>query len=273
MYCILVNGDEIACQKGGGRSVSRLVDTHAHLEEIENLEQAITEARSANIIAIIAVGSDCESNQKVLALAQVYKGLVYPALGLHPWNLKGADVERNLEFIEAHIDEAVGIGEIGLDYDKRVRVRAEKDWQKHVLGRVLRIGKIHKKPVIIHSRYAWRDSLSLVEEAQLEKAVFHWYTGTSSVLRDIISQGYYVSATPAVEYHEEHRRAVREVPLERLLLETDSPVVYRRGTEFEYESRPAHILRALSGVSRLRDIDEAQVAEVTTDNALKFFGL
>ena len=251
----------------------RLIETHAHLEEIEGLEQAITEAKLANIIAIIAVGSDYESNKKVLALAQAYKDFVYPALGLHPWNLKGADIEHDLEFIEAHIHEAVAIGEIGLDYDKRVTARAEKDLQARVLRQLLRIGKTHNKPVIIHSRYAWRDSLSLVEQAKLDKAVFHWYTGTSSVLRDIISRGYFISATPAVEYHEEHRRAVKEIPLERLLLETDSPVVYRRGTEFEYESRPAHILKVLKGVSRLTGIGEAQIAEVTTDNALKFFDL
>lgn len=138
---------------------------------------------------------------------------------------------------------------------------------------ILKIAKTYNKPVIIHSRYAWRDSLSLVEEAQLEKAVFHWYTGTSSVLRDIVSQGYFVSATPAVEYHEEHRRAVKEIPLERLLLETDSPVIYRRRSEFEYESRPTDILRALTGVARLKGMSEAKIAEVTTANALKFFSL
>lgn len=249
----------------------RLIDTHAHLEEIINLEQAITEAKSANIIGIIGVGSDYESNQKVLHFAQVYKDFVYPALGLHPWKLKSSEIDRNLEFIEANIGKAVGVGEIGLDYDKRVRAIAEKDLQKSALKEVLRIARIYQKPVIIHSRYAWRDSLSLVEEAQIENAIFHWYTGTSSVLRDIVSQGYFISATPAVEYHEEHKRAVKEIPLERLLLETDSPVVYRRGSEFEYESRPADILRVLTGVAKLREVSEAQVAEITTDNALKFF--
>jgi len=251
--------------------VYRLIDTHAHLEEIKNLEQAITEAKSANIIGIIGVGSDYESNQKVLHFAQVYKDFVYPALGLHPWKLKSSEIDRNLEFIEANIGKAVGVGEIGLDYDKRVRAIAEKDLQKSALKEVLRIARIYQKPVIIHSRYAWRDSLSLVEEAQIENAIFHWYTGTSSVLRDIVSQGYFISATPAVEYHEEHKRAVKEIPLERLLLETDSPVVYRRGSEFEYESRPADILRVLTGVAKLREVSEAQVAEITTDNALKFF--
>jgi TatD DNase family protein len=253
--------------------VYQLIDTHAHLEEIEDLEQAIAEAKSANITAIIAVGSDYESNQEVLALAQVYRDFVYPALGLHPWNIADADIAHDLHFIEANINKAVAIGEIGLDYHKRVRARAEKDLQKSVLKELLEIARTYQKPVIIHSRYAWRDAFSLVDEARLEKAVFHWYTGTSSVLRDIVSQGYFISATPAVEYHEEHRRAVKEIPLERLLLETDSPVVYRGGREFEYESRPAHILRVLKGVSELRGMDEIQIAEVTTANALRFFSL
>jgi len=251
----------------------RLIDTHVHLEEIEELEKALTEAKAADIIAIIAVGSDYESNQKVLELAKVYKNFIYPALGLHPSRIKDSEIDRNLEFVEAHIDKAVAIGEVGLDYHKKVRTVAEKDLQKSVLKEQLKIAKTHKKPAIIHSRYAWRDAFILVEDAQLEKVVFHWYTGTSSVLRDIVSQGYFISATPAVEYHEEHRRAVKEIPLERLLLETDSPVMYRRGSEFEYESKPADILRALKGVAGLKGVSEAQIAEITTDNALRFFCL
>ena len=70
----------------------RLIDTHAHLEEIDNLEQAIAEAKSANVMAIIGVGSDCQSNQKVLDLAQTYKGFVYPAMGWHPWNMKSTEI-------------------------------------------------------------------------------------------------------------------------------------------------------------------------------------
>lgn len=251
----------------------RLIDTHAHLEEIENLEQALAEAKSANIIAIIGVGTDYESNQKVLDFARTYKDLVYPALGLHPWNIKASEIDQNLKFIETHINKAVAIGEIGLDYHKRVRAIAEKDLQKYALKEALKIAGKYKKPVIIHSRYAWRDSLALVEEAQLERAVFHWYTGPSSVLRDIISQGYFISATPAVEYHEEHRRAIKEIPLDRLLLETDSPVVYGRGRDFEYESRPVHILAALRGAAQLKGMSEAEIAEITTDNALDFFRL
>jgi TatD DNase family protein len=269
-WCLLICATK---RRGSDFQVYRLIDTHAHLEEIRDLEPAISQAKSANITAIIGVGSDYESNQKVLDLAQVYKGFIFPALGLHPYKLKNSEIGRTLEFIEAHIASAVGIGEIGLDYDKRVRAITEKDEQKRVLKEVLKLAKKYEKPVTMHSRYAWRDSLSLVEEAGIEKAVFHWYAGTSSVLRDIVSRGYFISATPAVEYHEEHRRAVREIPLERLLLETDTPVIYRRGSEFEYESRPADIFRVLRGVAQLKGLTEAQIAEITTNNAVKFFNL
>ena len=251
----------------------QLIDTHAHLDEIENLEQAIAEIRAANIIAIIGVGSDYESNQEVLHLARVYRDFVYPAIGLHPGRLKYSEIDRNLEFIEAHISQAVGVGEVGLDYHKRIRAIAEKDLQKYVLKKIFKIAKAYKKPVIIHSRYAWRDALSLVEEAGLQEAVFHWYTGTSSVLRDIVSQGYFISATPAVEYHEEHRRAIKEIPLDRLLLETDSPVIYRRGSELEYEAKPTDVLRVLKVVASLKGVSEARIAEVTTANAVKLFSL
>ncbi|TET68860.1 MAG: hypothetical protein E3J40_00380, partial [Dehalococcoidia bacterium] len=102
-------------------------------------------------------------------------------------------------------------------------------------------------------------------------AVFHWFTGFSSVLRGIIDGGYFVSATPAVEYHEEHRRAVREAPLQRLLLETDCPVTYGRAAR--YESKPADVLRDLEAVSQLKGIDETEIAEQTTRNAINFFSL
>ncbi len=153
----------------------RLIDTHAHLDEIENLEDVLAEAKKAGVVAVIAVGSDLESNQKVLKIAGLHKGFVYPALGWHPWFIKETEIDASLEFIDSHIDRAVALGEIGLDYHKRVRAVADKDLQKRVLGGLLKIAEDHDKPALIHSRYAWRDAFDAVEEAQLEKAVFHWY--------------------------------------------------------------------------------------------------
>ncbi len=251
----------------------RLIDTHAHLDEIENLKSVVTQAKAAGVITVIAVGQDLTSNKKTLEIAERYPGFVYPALGYHPWNIKESEISANLEFIKANIDKAVGIGEVGLDYHKRVRAAADKDLQKRVLAELLKIAKEHDKPALIHSRYAWQDAFDMVKGAGMTKAVFHWYTGTSSVLRDIIDSGYYVSATPAVEYHEEHRRAVKETPLGQLLLETDSPVVYARGREGEFKSSPADVVRSLKGAAVLKGLSEEELAKATTENARRLFGI
>jgi TatD DNase family protein len=252
----------------------KLIDTHAHLDELKGLGLKLEAAKKAGIIAIIAVGSNQQSNAKTLEISQKHRHFVYPALGLHPWelaNLGTSEIDGDLRFIEHNIASAVAVGEIGLDYDKRVLKAASKELQKEVLGRLLNIAKIYGKAAIIHSRYAWKDALQLVQDVGIDKAVFHWFTGFSSVLRDIIDGGYFVSATPATEYHEEHRRAIREAPLPRLLLETDCPVAYGRGAR--YESQPADILRGLEAVSKLKRIDEATIAELTTRNATNFFSL
>jgi TatD DNase family protein len=253
--------------------MNAIIDTHAHLDEIENLEQVVAQAKVAGLEAIIAVGQDLKSNVRTLEIAAQYPGFVYPALGLHPWNIREAEVDTNLDFIKANISKAVAVGEVGLDYHKRVREGADKDLQKRVLLELLKIAEDNRKPACIHSRYAWRDAFDLVREAGLEKAVFHWYTGTSSVLRDIISGGYDISVTPAVSYHEEHRRAVKETPLEQLLLETDSPVTYARGREGEFKASPADTMRSLKGAAELKGLNEAELAEITTRNAKRLFGI
>jgi TatD DNase family protein len=252
--------------------VYRLIDTHAHLDELKNLDLALDEAKKAGVIAIVAVGSNQQSNIETLEISQKHRDLVHPALGLHPWqlaNLGPSEIDDNLRFVEQNIASAVAVGEIGLDYDKRVRKVAPKELQQEVLGRLLNIARRHARPAIIHSRYAWKDALSLVQNAGIDRAVFHWFTGFSSVLKDIIDGGYFVSATPATEYHEEHRRAVKEAPLQKLLLETDCPVTY--GREARYESRPVDVLRGLKAVSQLKGVEEAAIAEQTTGNAVEFF--
>ncbi len=248
----------------------RLIDTHAHLEELDPLEldQAIGRARQAGVVAIVAVGSEYESNNRVLEIAARYQGLVYPALGLHPGVLDraGQRLERELQFIDSHLDQAVAVGEVGLDYHKRALAGAGKEQQQRVFRALLALGRRHGRPVIIHSRYAWKDSLSLAAESGVEAAVFHWFTGPEGVLQAIIDAGHYVSATIAAEYHAEHRRAVKEVPLDRLLLETDCPVIYRG-----HRSEPADVRRSLLAAAGIRGVSPEEVARRTTENAARLF--
>lgn len=248
----------------------QLIDSHAHLEELEDLDSAMERARLSGVIAIVAVGSDYQSNNQVLEIAQRYENFVYPALGYHPWNLEQAtsSLNRNLQFMEDNMKNIVALGEVGLDYHKELIKKSSKDLQKEVLRGVLALAKKYNKLVIIHCRYAWRDSFTLVKEAQVKKAAFHWYTGPLNVLKDILSQGYFISATLAVEYHEEHRRAIKETPLEKLLLETDAPVTYRG-----HQAEPADVVQVLLAVAELKGLLPNIIARKTTENAIKLYGI
>jgi TatD DNase family protein len=247
-----------------------LIDSHAHLEEMEDLDSAIERAKQSGVVAIVAVGSNYQSNNQVLEIAEKYRNFVYPAIGFHPGSLREAisSLERNLQFIEENVEKVVALGEIGLDYHKELIKLSSKDLQKEVLGSILALARRYNKPVIVHSRYAWRDSFTLVKEAEVEKATFHWYTGPINVLKDILSQGYFVSATLAAEYHEEHRRAIKEAKLENLLLETDSPVIYRG-----HHAEPADVVRVLISVAGLKGLPPQMVANKTTESAMRLYGI
>lgn len=250
-----------------------MIDTHAHLDEIEELPRVLESAVKAGVAAIIAVGSDMKSNQAVLDISRRHPGFVFPAIGLHPWNLRAESLQTELDFITEHVAEAVALGEIGLDYSKRVLSLNSKGMQKEALLQILNIAASTGKPALLHSRYAWRDCLEMARGSHVEKAVFHWYTGPSGVLKDILASGYYLSATPALDYHEEHRRAIRETPADRLLLETDSPVVYARGRQGEFEARPYDVRRSLEAASFLKQIQPEELAAMTASNAVRLFGL
>ena len=236
--------------------------------------EALQEALAAGVVAVVAVGMDYDSNSQVLELATRHKGVVHAALGLHPWQLAGkvrADVERILRQIEDNLGRAVAVGEVGLDYDKHVLAGASREQQQSILRDVLTIAARHGKPVSVHSRYAWRDALDSVGRSGVRAAAFHWYTGPSSVLAGILRGGYTVSITPAVEYHAEHRRMARQAPAGNLMLETDCPVRY--GLETKYASAPKDVQRALAAAANIKRMDVAVLAEQTTQNALRFFGV
>lgn len=243
--------------------LKQLIDGHAHLNEIDGIEPALERARAAGVMLIVAVGMDTPSNRRTLELAREYPEFIHPAVGYHPWSIVPKQVDQVMEHLAEQLPSCVALGEVGLDY----KVRIKKPIQWDVFGRVLELAAECKKPVIVHSRYSHQRSHRMVTAAGIEKAVFHWYSGPLDVLERIITDGYYVSCTPALAYSTHHQTAIRQVPLERILIETDCPVAYRGKT-----SEPAHLMDTLDHLSRLRSLPLAEAARITTANARKFFG-
>jgi len=241
-----------------------LVDGHAHLEGLNDLTESIQEAKAAGVCGVIAVGMDIESNQKVLKIARENKGYIYPALGYHPWEIKEEEVEKNLSFIRNHVEECIALGEIGLDY----KIKVKKELQRKVFGDLLDIALESNKPTIIHCRYSHRRAFEMVKERNITRAVFHWYSGPVNLLDKILSMEYLISATPALVYSPPHQDAIKKAPLERILLETDTPVLYQGR-----ESRPKDVMVTLQEAARLKGLKPSIVAEQTTKNASRYFGI
>ena len=248
----------------------RLVDTHAHLSDLEDREGVIMRAREAGIEAIVAVGGNMDTSRATLGWADDYEGYVYPALGIHPTEWIGDDVDETLRFIDEHIGRCVAVGEIGLDYwNREARVsEAVRERQREIYVRQLEIAVEHGKPASVHGRGAWEDALGLAREHGPDRIIFHWFTGPLDVLREVLDSGYLISATPAAEFNRDHRVALTEAPLESIVIETDSPVSYHGKL-----AEPSDILLTLRSLAELKGVSEEDVAEVTTLNAERFFRL
>ncbi len=241
-----------------------LIDTHVHIDELTDLEGAIRRAQSVGIGVIIGVGSDLASNEKVLQIAQTFPGYLFPALGFHPWQIKAHQVEVTLKAMEREVDRCVAIGEVGLDF----KVEVDKGLQTQIFRSILELAAERDRPVIVHARGAWEEALSMVVEAGLEKAVFHWYSGPLGVLRRIIERGYSISGTPALSYSPRHRKAIKRMPIEGLVLETDAPQAYRG-----VESEPKDLVTSLFMVADIKGMRPEEVARKTALNAVELFGL
>lgn len=241
-----------------------MIDTHAHLNEVEDIHRAILRAKDVGLQGIVAVGMDLLSNQRTLHLASQFPGMVHPAIGYHPWSISQDTIEENLRFIEENLVSCIALGEVGIDYKAKVK----KPLQWEVFTKLLSIALRYDRPVIVHSRFSHKRTHQMVKDAGIKKAVFHWYSGPLEILEKIIDHGYYVSATPALAYSPAHQEAMISAPLERILVETDSPVEYQGRI-----SEPADLIITLNELSRLKGIDLGETKKITTANAKHFLGI
>ena len=241
-----------------------LIDGHAHLDRIDDIEGTLEQARRAGVKQVIGVGMDTESNRETLALAERFPEMIIPAIGYHPWEVREDEIAPTLAFIESHLKACIALGEVGLDYKAKVK----KPLQKRVFAELLNLSRKMAKPVIVHCRFSHERCHQMVSEASLEKVVFHWYSGPLDILDRLLADGFFISATPALAYSPPHRAAVARAPLDRILIETDAPVKYQGKV-----SEPADLRDTLRELSRIKNVPENELASTTTENARRFFNI
>lgn len=250
-----------------------LIDSHAHLDSLEELPEVLNRARENGVQRIISISSGISSSKKTLDIARSEKG-VYAALGVHPHNAAEAGKEVISE-IDALLNEpeVVAVGETGLDYfymnsDKEAQV---KSFKNHIA-----LGLKHGLSVIIHVRDADKDLEDILrtEDVSSKTGVIHCFTGNYEQAKIYLDLGFYISFSGIVTFKrsDENREAARNVPADRILVETDSPYlapVPHRGKPNE----PAYVRNVADVVAGVRGIAVEELAEITSANARRLFNL
>ena len=260
-----------------------LIDTHCHLQDAPfaaDLEQVIERALAAGIGAMLVCGFDPASNLAALEMATTYP-FVYPAVGCHPHDAdQMTPPALDLLAAQAASPAVLAVGEIGLDF---YRDLSPRDVQIQALEAQLAIAVQVGKPVSVHSRdaeeaifphlaaYARRSPLST---SKRPFGVMHCFGGSLEQARAFVEIGFLVSIPCTITYprNEATRRIAAELPLESLVVETDSPYLPPQPLRGK-RNEPAHVRAAAEAIAAVRGIAVETVARATTENAIRLFGI
>lgn len=252
-----------------------LADSHAHIDDERfdaDREEVVARALAAGVSLIVNIGADMASSARSVALAEKYPG-IYAAVGMHPHDAK--DMRETdytqLEQWTKH-PRVVAIGEIGLDYHYDLSPRPV---QKEVFLRQLDLARKTGKPFIIHEREAHADTLEIIRSAARGlKGVFHCFSGSVETAREYLKMGFYISVAGPVTFSKsgKTKEVAKYVPLDRLLVETDSPYLTpqpHRG----HRNEPAYVRLVAEEIASLRNLPLEEVAAATTANVRRLFDI
>jgi TatD DNase family protein len=247
--------------------LKKMVDTHCHLEsnEFDVDRNIVVERAQSKQIDIISSGISSDTWKKNIDICQRYEN-VFPALGLNP--LEYQNLDGLLDLLRKHQDNLVAIGECGLDYyferDHSVRER-----QAISFLTLIRIAEEMKLPIQVHSRSAGKAAIAILEKANADLVHMHAFDAKASIARMASRElGYYFSIPTSVVRSPQKRKLVKAVDIEKLLVETDSPVL---GAERDTRNEPANLPIALREVASILHRDEEEIREIVLENTLRLY--
>lgn len=254
----------------------RFVDAHIHLSDEEYsgvTEKIVNQARTAGAVALVSNSMNLRTSLQNLELAEKNKGIVYAAVGIHPWNVNDLgknELQQTLSLIREHKlnPGLVAIGEIGLDHE----YTSIWEEQMRVLTELLRLAEELDLPVIIHSRSTTKEIVDMLPTYRLRRVLLHWFSHPISALAEAIQNGYYITEGLPVVYSKGIREVVKKVPLSNLLTETDGPVRFFKPPFNGERTTPAFIPEAVKAIAEIKNMEIEEVAEQLISNFREFFG-
>jgi len=254
-----------------------LIDTHAHLtfdELAGQLDDVLARSRDAGVNRWITVGTDREDNEKVLHLVSEYEN-IFGALGYHPHDAKDVK-DADIELLAKQLRHAriVAVGECGLDYHY---MYSPADIQQAVFRAHLDIAVDLQKPVIIHTREAFDETMDILDEyaGKLKGVVIHCYGGNAEQTRRVLDAGYYISFTGTVTFKrsDELREVARMIPPDRLMIETDCPYISPHPKRNVRPNEPALLVYTAQCLADVHGLPLENFARKVTKTSETFFDL
>jgi TatD DNase family protein len=255
-----------------------LIDTHCHLtfaELEQHIEAVLNRSKEAGVTGWITVATDRPQIEKVIALLPKYDNM-YAALGIHPHYAKDVSSE-DLSFLKtaAQGDKVVAIGETGLDFHYTY---SEAETQKEIFKAQLAIAAELALPVVVHSRNAFDDTMKILDdfEGKLKNVVIHCYSGSADQAKLILQKGYYISFTGIVTFTKKVNEtidAVKLVPLDKMMVETDCPYISPEPVRNKRPCEPAFMAHTVTKLAQLKGMDLADFARQVTATSKYFFDL
>jgi TatD DNase family protein len=256
----------------------KLIDTHCHLTFdplADDIDGVIRRSIEAGVDGFITVATAPADMLNTLAIAEAHEN-VWASLGFHPHDAKdvGDDDLATMEKLAVENGKVVAIGEAGLDYhyDHSPRQVQQKIFRDQ-LGIAERVGK----PVVIHCREAFDETMAILDEfaGRLKDVVVHCYSGTAEQTKLLLDRGYYISFTGIVTFKksEQARQAAAMVPLERMMVETDCPYMSPEPVRNIRPCEPAMMVHIAKRLAEVKGMDFEEFASAVTETSVKFFGL
>lgn len=248
----------------------RLIDTHAHICDSvfdEDRCEVLKRARKAGVHGVVTIGESISDAQKNLRLAE-QSPMIFPGAGLYPTRLDLDEAAEMLNFVRKERPRLVCIGEVGLDFWK-VQDDHERQLQRHIFREFIRISNELALPLNVHSRSAGRHAIAMLLEENALQVQLHAFDGKASTALPAVEAGFFFSIPPSIVRSKQKQKLVRLLPVECLLVETDSPVL---GPEGDQRNEPINIRISLQAIAEIKGISLDSLAEIVTENTERLYG-
>ena len=250
-------------------SVIQLVDCHAHLCDPcfdPDRAEVLARARAAGVARVVAVSETLDDARRTLDLAREHPQIA-PAAGLYPTYLDRDQCEAVMALCRQATGSLVAIGEVGLDYWK-VKEEPDREIQREILRLQVRLARELDLPLNVHSRSAGRHAIALLLQEGATRVLLHAFDGKASSALPGAEAGFYFSIPASIVRSPQKQKLVRRLPLERLCVESDAPVL---GVEKGRRNEPAAARTAAETIAEIKGVSLQEVAETTTRNAEALF--